>query len=56
MFYTNGAVNTIKFSTDKNGKQVAYLYNYDAMRFVRVNYEAAQLAFASDDLACELAA
>ena len=56
MFYTNGAVNTIKFTTDKNGKNVAYLYSYEAMRFVRVNYAAAESVIFSEELAWELAA
>jgi hypothetical protein len=56
MFYTNGAVNTLKFSVDKNGKNVAYLYNYASMRFVRVNFAQAEAVVFASDLAWELAA
>lgn len=56
MFYTNGAINTIKFTTDKYGRNIAMLYKYELMRFVRVNYAEAEYVVLSSDLAWELAA
>ena len=51
-FYTN-KVNSIKISNDKNGRSLAHLWNYEAMRWIRISVIEAELAFVSDDLMVE---
>lgn len=51
-FYTN-KVNSIKIGNDKNGRNLAHLWNYEAMRWIRISVIEAELAFVSDDLMVE---
>jgi hypothetical protein len=54
-FDTTG-VNSIKFTTDKNGRKIAHLWANSAMRWIRISLVEAEAAFFSETLLCEVVA